>query len=96
MFINIYSTTCFDPNGSSSGAAHLTHSTTELQRAQPLGSKHVVLYMLINNCWVDGRIGIYQLGRILNEAVIAFLMNSASEEDYKMSDEIQTSNKNNV
>jgi hypothetical protein len=25
----------------------------------PLGSKHVVLYMLINSCCVDGRIGVY-------------------------------------
>jgi hypothetical protein len=25
----------------------------------PLGSKHVVLYMSINNCCVDGRIGTY-------------------------------------
>jgi hypothetical protein len=30
LFINIYSTTCFDPNGPSSGAARLTHSTSEL------------------------------------------------------------------
>jgi hypothetical protein len=32
LFINIYSTTCFDPNVPSSGAARLTHLTTELQR----------------------------------------------------------------
>jgi hypothetical protein len=25
----------------------------------PLGSKHVVPHMLINNCCIDGRIGIY-------------------------------------
>jgi hypothetical protein len=29
--INIWGTTYFDPNGSSSGAARLTHSTTEMQ-----------------------------------------------------------------
>jgi hypothetical protein len=59
----------FDPNdGPSSGAARLTHSTTELQRAcvrraapedGPSGSKHVVPHMLINSCRVDCRIGIY-------------------------------------
>jgi hypothetical protein len=62
LFINVYSTTCFDPNGASSGSARLTHSTTELRAApedDPLGSKHVVLYMLINKCCVDGRVGIY-------------------------------------
>jgi hypothetical protein len=32
LFINIYSTICFDPNGPSSDAASLTHSITELQR----------------------------------------------------------------
>jgi hypothetical protein len=33
LFINIWGTTCFDPNGPSSGVARLTHSITELQRA---------------------------------------------------------------
>jgi hypothetical protein len=32
LIINIWGTTRFDPNGPSSSAAHLTHSTTELQR----------------------------------------------------------------
>jgi hypothetical protein len=31
----------------------------------PLVSKHVVPLMLINNCWVDGRIGIYCLSLYL-------------------------------
>jgi hypothetical protein len=31
FFINVYSTTCFGPNGPSSGATSLAHSTTELQ-----------------------------------------------------------------
>jgi hypothetical protein len=42
LFIDIYSTTYFDPNGSSSGAASLTHSTTELQRLH----SHLYIHMV--------------------------------------------------
>jgi hypothetical protein len=61
LFINTCCTTCFDPNGSSSGAAYVCKcenarysSVVEcVRRAAPeyglLGSKHVVLHMLINN-----------------------------------------------
>jgi hypothetical protein len=49
LFINMWGTTCFDPNGPSSGAARLTHSTTELQRAyshlHTHGSKKATFYV---------------------------------------------------
>jgi hypothetical protein len=44
LFINIWGTTCFDPNGPSSGAARLTHSTTELQHAH----SHLHTYVNVN------------------------------------------------
>jgi hypothetical protein len=54
LFINIWGTTCFDPNGSSSGAARLTHSTTELQRSyshlHTYGSRKLLsMYINIKN-----------------------------------------------
>jgi hypothetical protein len=49
LFINIWGTTCFDPNGPSSGAARLTHSTTEMQcvhtHLHTYGSKKVTFYV---------------------------------------------------
>jgi hypothetical protein len=57
LFINIYSTTCFDPNGTSSGAASLRHSTPEQQRSHSYlytyGSRSYFLYIFSSSTRLD-------------------------------------------
>jgi hypothetical protein len=59
LFINIYSTTCFDPNGPFSGAASLTDSTT--LQSTPYKIDNTTLTTGIRQC---ERGGVHCLGKV--------------------------------